>query len=299
MAKGHIFIGIPTADKTITTGTTKSLYRLTLALQKADIATSLMFADSADIIENRNTLSAFFLESKASHLLFIDSDIEFEPQLVGDFVNLKQPIVGAAYPKRQIDTRILVEAYEQLKEIKDPDERFRAAKARASHFPFVVKKGMRVQNGFVSANGIPAGLMLIHRRVFDTMVDQRDKIDLQQLGPTPLWPKGGHHGFFDRVWIEDKKYWLSEDLSFCNRWVQGVGEEIYAYIGPGVVHHGNMAYDANYFDFAKNQAIFAKLKASESRVRTTDSRVEMKSAKKAEATAPAKKTKAKKPAKTR
>ena len=259
MAGGHIFIGIPTADQNISTGTSKSLYRLALALHKNGISTSLYFAESADIIENRNILSAYFMESKASHLLQIDSDISFEPQVVADMVNLKVPLVGAAYPKRRIDMKTYAAIYAKLGEIKDPEERFAVARACASQFPFIVKVGSKVVKGFVEAEGIPAGLLLTEKKVFQKMIDNPEKAKLDQMGPTPLWQKGGHHGFFDRVWIPEKKYWLSEDLSFCHRWVKGLGEKIYAYIGKGVVHHGTMAYDANYLDFAKNRAAFERI----------------------------------------
>jgi len=253
LAKGHIFIGIPTADQSISTGTAKSIYRLTLALQKIEINTSLFFAESADIIENRNILAAYFLESDASHLLCIDSDISFEPQVIGDFINLKKPFVGAAYPKRKIDMHLFAEIYAALDGMNDPDERYKAAQARASQFPFAAKPGSPVKNGFVLANGIPAGLMMTERSVFTNMIENKEKAQLEQLGSTPLWSKGGHHGFFDRVWVPKNKYWLSEDLSFCHRWAKLLGEEIFAYIGPGVTHHGNMAYDANYLDYAKNR----------------------------------------------
>ena len=259
MAKGHIFIGIPTADQSISTGTAKSIYRLTLALQKIEINTSLFFAESADIIENRNILAAYFLESDASHLLCIDSDISFEPQVVGDFINLKKPFVGAAYPKRKIDMRLFGETYAQLGGIEDPNERYKAAQARASQFPFVAKRGAQVKNGFALATGIPAGLMLTERSVFTTMIEKKEKAELAQLGSTPLWSKGGHHGFFDRIWIPKHKYWLSEDLSFCHRWAKLLGEEILAYIGPGVTHHGNMAYNATYLDYAKNRVVLEEV----------------------------------------
>ncbi len=264
MAKGHIFIGVPTGDQMITTATTKSIYRLTLALQRLGISTSLFFAESADIIENRNILAAYFLETDATHLLFIDSDISFDPQMVGDFLGLKKPIVGAAYPKRKIDMRKFAQAYAELDMIKSPEERYRAALARASQFPFMAKDGARVSKGFVLADAIPAGLMLTARSVFTSMIKNKEKAKLRQLGATPLWPQGGHYGFFDRIWIPKHKYWLSEDLSFCHRWVQGMGQEIFAYIGPGVTHHGNMAYDATYLDFAKNRPLFERIEAASS-----------------------------------
>ena len=129
-------------------------------------------------------------------------------------------MVGSAYPKRKIDMRKFAQAYAQLEgKIESPEERYRAAQARASQFPFMAKNGARVQRGFVQADAIPAGLMLTERRVFDEMIKNKDKAQLRQLGPTPLWPQGGHWGFFDRVWIPKHKYWLSEDLSFwCHRY---------------------------------------------------------------------------------
>jgi len=260
-SKGHIFIGIPTGDQMITTATTKSLYRLTLALQRIGVSTSLFFAESADIIENRNILAAYFLETDATHLLFIDSDISFDPQIVGDFLSMKKPIVGSAYPKRKIDMRKFAQAYAELDMIQSPEERYKAAQARASQFPFMAQNGARVQKGFVLADAIPAGLMLTERHVFTDMIKNKEKAKLRQLGPTPLWPAGGHYGFFDRVWIPKHKYWLSEDLSFCHRWVKGMEEQIFAYIGPGVTHHGNMAYDATYLDFAKNRKTFEEIEA--------------------------------------
>ncbi len=262
MSKGHIFIGIPTADQIIKTGTMKSVYRLTLALQRIGISTSLFFAESADIIENRNILAAYFLDTDASHLLFIDSDIAFDPQLVGDFLSMKKPIVGSAYCKRKIDMKLFAQTYADLGDhIKAPEDRYRAAQARASQFPFMAKNGARVQKGYVLADAIPAGLMLVERQVFTTLIKNKAKATLEQLGPTPLWPQGGHYGFFDRVWIPKHKYWLSEDLSFCHRWVKGMGQELFAYIGSGVAHLGNMTYDASYLEFAKNRGVFEKLAA--------------------------------------
>lgn len=276
MAKGHIFIGIPTADQTIKTGTTKSVYRLTLALQRVGISTSLFFAESADIIENRNILAAYFLETDASHLLFIDSDIAFDPQLVGDFLTMKKPIVGSAYCKRKIDMKLFAKAYADLEgHIAAPDERYRAAQARASQFPFMAQNGARVQKGYVRADAIPAGLMLVERRVFTDMIKNKDKATLRQLGPTPLWPQGGHWGFFDRVWIPKHKYWLSEDLSFCHRWVKGLEQELFAYIGTGVAHLGNMSYDASYLEFAKHRKIWEKIEASNASEKPEPAKLDM------------------------
>ena len=53
----------------------------------------------ADIVEGRN----FLLKTDASHLLFLDADMGFDPQLIVDMIAFDQPLTGAAYPKREID----------------------------------------------------------------------------------------------------------------------------------------------------------------------------------------------------
>ena len=45
----------------------------------------------------------WFDKTDASHLLFLDADMGFDPQLIVDMIAFDQPLTGAAYPKREID----------------------------------------------------------------------------------------------------------------------------------------------------------------------------------------------------
>lgn len=53
------------------------------------------------VSRSRNTLTADFLESDATHLLFIDSDLIFSGEQIARIVTHDEDIVGGFYPKKQ------------------------------------------------------------------------------------------------------------------------------------------------------------------------------------------------------
>ena len=50
----------------------------------------------------RNILTAMFLESDCSHLMFIDADIEFDAESILRALAYDKPIMAAAYPKKAL-----------------------------------------------------------------------------------------------------------------------------------------------------------------------------------------------------
>ena len=60
---------------------------------------SLSFPDIADL---RNVfLSVWFDGIKASHLLFVDADMQWEPELIFDMLVADKPLIGAIYPRKR------------------------------------------------------------------------------------------------------------------------------------------------------------------------------------------------------
>jgi hypothetical protein len=74
-----------------------------------DIRFSFLFNESL-ITRARNYLVDEFLRSGFTHLLFIDSDIHFDPNDVLALIALDKDIIGAPYPKKSINWRNIATA---------------------------------------------------------------------------------------------------------------------------------------------------------------------------------------------
>jgi hypothetical protein len=62
---------------------------------------SFLFNESL-ITRGRNYLAHEFLESDATHLMFIDADIDFDPKDVIALLAMNKPVIGGPYPKKCI-----------------------------------------------------------------------------------------------------------------------------------------------------------------------------------------------------
>jgi hypothetical protein len=67
-----------------------------------EVKFSFLFNESL-ITRARNYLVDEFLRSECTHMLFIDSDIHFNPQDVIALMALDKDVIGAPYPKKSIN----------------------------------------------------------------------------------------------------------------------------------------------------------------------------------------------------
>jgi hypothetical protein len=76
------------------------LYNLSKILTEHDIDNKLFLSPGTLIANQRHELVLAAKEWGATHVMFIDSDIEFQPYHVLDLIDFNELIVGAAYSKR-------------------------------------------------------------------------------------------------------------------------------------------------------------------------------------------------------
>ena len=95
----RLAICVPTRD-TIHSICTYSLYNLSQVLTRHDIDNKLFLSPGTLIANQRHELVLAAKEWGATHVMFIDSDIEFQPYHVLDLLDFDELIVGAAYSKR-------------------------------------------------------------------------------------------------------------------------------------------------------------------------------------------------------
>lgn len=77
-----------------------SLYTLAQYLSEQGIKHKLLLSPGTLIANQRHELVLAAKEWRATHVMFIDSDIVFNPEHVHDLIKFNEAIVGAAYSKR-------------------------------------------------------------------------------------------------------------------------------------------------------------------------------------------------------
>lgn len=95
----RLAICIPTREQ-MHSRCTFSLYNLAKTLSELNINHHLFLSPGTLIANQRHELVKSAMDWSATHVMFIDSDIVFDPQHVIDLLDYNEHIVGAAYSKR-------------------------------------------------------------------------------------------------------------------------------------------------------------------------------------------------------
>lgn len=218
---------------------------------------SFLFNESL-ITRARNYLVDEFLHrSDCSHLLFLDSDISFDPRDVIALLALDKDVIGGPYPKKAIKWKSVVTAA-----VKNPKIEPGELEKVAGDFVFNPVKGTAQFNVSdpLEVLEIGTGFMLVKREVFNKMEEAYPMIRYKpdHVGQAHFDGSRYIHAFFDTV-IDSKdsitgggsERYLSEDYMFCQMW-RKIGGSIWlcpwmrtAHIGT---YHfqGDMPAVANY-----------------------------------------------------
>jgi len=199
-----------------------SVIKLVQQLSKSGIEVGINTMKSPLIHQARNYLTSVFLTTKYQYLLFIDSDVEFEPESVMRMLVAKKDIVCTPYRVKaeQLDKHIYTV------EFKDPKT-----------IPFL-------PGGLVEIEAGPTGLMLIDRMVFERIIKNHPELKIKNKAiPNPGDSHKFYYNFFDFGFSDG--YSMGEDVSFC-KLARGNDFQIYANTESKTKHHGSWAWEGKF-----------------------------------------------------
>ena len=261
-----LFIALPTQEN-LHIKTAMSLFSVVAKVTKQGIPHKVHYYSSSDIIMSRNRLAARFLSNEAyTHILFVDSDMAFELSVFDGLAQMDEPFVACGYPKRALDLEKFRKAVE-AEAAKPLDDRAPTKELLSEVLDFTLMEkdfcdrpwSFETRDGYFSVPGIGFGLALISRQVFVSMIENGCVDPYMPKGKQ--YPRSASYGFFNQV-MRPNGYALSEDLSFCKRWVADCGGKIWVLADPTISHVGSFAFSGSLADKFKRLTMAGKMKRS-------------------------------------
>lgn len=244
-----IMIAMPTSGF-VRTETLVALIGLTQHFRQNGIAFGIKTFEGSDIVMSRNALmSQFFTDTTYSHTLLIDGDMSFDPSVVLRLVAFGAPFTCAAYPQRHLS----LEKFRQLVEndaAEAEHERTPTQDLLAKALTYNVQRRLnhadpwhaKHKDGFRTVPGAGTGLMLIDRSVPETMVARGVAPARPVHDKLPLYAGAKFHDFFSHLTDAKGSLIYGEDQSFCRRWIEGCGGDIWCDETAVIVHHGHFPF---------------------------------------------------------
>jgi hypothetical protein len=194
----NVFIWIPAFGRQISTTTFESTHALMSAFYQKGVQASIASFSWPDIDEARNCALSYWYDCcpESSHLLMVDADMGFHPNMVLDMLTFGEPLVGAIYPKKCFPIEWVGSG------IDSPEYR----------------------SGFIEVEGLGAGCLLIRRDAITAMIEKFPEMihDYCAVPETRFMGAKRTLAFFDSFRIKNGK--VSEDIAFCRRFREAGGK---------------------------------------------------------------------------
>lgn len=222
--KCHLHIGIPCYGGMVSEPTMTSLLRFILLAQQAGLNWSLdTMVNESLVTRARNNLMAKMMSNpQATHFMFIDADIRFQPESILMMMACDKDVIGGLYPKKALPVNYVINLQPQTK----------------------------IQGDIFTVDTMGTGFLLFKREVYERLIAAHPDtkyVDDVGLGKQfePMM-----YSIFDCK-IDERGHYLSEDWLFCRRW-QELGGEIWAHSKVLLNHvgHYEFAGDLSKIDIA-------------------------------------------------
>jgi len=228
----------------------QAVLKFQMACSNEGIQCSFTLLKSSLVTQGRNLCVAEFLnhEDKYTHLLFIDSDIDFDHKPIFKMLEFDKDIISLPYPMKLLSWDKI---WRRLNTKEDAISNEKDLATAGFTYPVKVEdpNSITVDKGLMELTHAPTGCMLIKRNVFEKMIKEYPHLEIYQ--PTNIngkeVKKDNMYNLFDTLHDPKTKRYFGEDFGFCQRWTD-IGGKVYAYIDAPITHVGEYCYKGRFRD---------------------------------------------------
>ena len=247
--KYRIFVATPVHSE-CSIHYTQALLKFQKQCMMNNIMVSFSLLKSSLVTQGRNLCVANFLKdaNNYTHLLFIDSDIDFKFDTIMKMLKFDREVIATPYPMKHIHWDQIWDRVQKGK-IKNIDELKRAGHAFPIKLDNQKGKEIPVVDGVIEVSHAPTGCMLIKKQVFDKMIKAypNDKIEQATIVNGLAVIDEYNYNFFDTIHDPETKKYYGEDFGFCKKWT-AIGGKCYCYVSDDITHVGEYAYNGKLMD---------------------------------------------------
>jgi len=229
---------------------TQALLKFQKQCMMNSIMVSFSLLKSSLVTQGRNLCVANFLKDPANytHLLFIDSDIDFKFDTIMKMLKFDREVIATPYPMKHIHWDQIWDRVQKGK-IKNIEELKRAGHAFPIKLDNQKGKEIPVVDGVIEVSHAPTGCMLIKKQVFDKMIKAypNDKIEQATIVNGIALIDEYNYNFFDTIHDPETRKYYGEDFGFCKKWT-AIGGKCYCYVSDDITHVGEYAYNGKLMD---------------------------------------------------
>lgn len=223
-----ILIATPCKSGFVSINYMMSLIHSLRILNESGIQAALHFDYGKSNIDMPRSIAASYMLACGdfTHLMFIDDDMAWQPELIALLVGLNLDVVGVPYRQKNSEVTYMMRCAEVFDQSTD-------------------------NPALINIHDIGTGLLLIRKNVLEELRDKVewvvDHITQNKVGM-----------FFRHQVVQDlmtnpngEKSYMGEDLYFC-RLAREAGFRIWAYIDAETAHTGVISFKGNYADIAES-----------------------------------------------
>ncbi len=210
-----VLIGTPTLDGRVDVWYASSLERSIRMAEERGIYLHTIFPSYDSLLQrSRNSLLRLALQQEFDDLIFIDSDVEWEPEWLFNLLDKTEPVVGIALVKKSDKN----EGY--TVKITDKELKYNSDQT------------------LVQVDGVGTGFMKVSRFALEKLWE----------ASTPYKDEGGEQRMVFDITIDQNGELVSEDYTMCNKWKE-LGYKVWLDPSATCNHIGIKKWEGNFNNF--------------------------------------------------